>query len=311
MMDRVRKLSEVPAGWVDLQVNGYGGVDFSKPGLTIAEIRRVTRELVQRGTAAYCPTVVTSELPAYEATLPVLAAAMDEPDLRPHLLGIHLEGPFLSAGARGAHQEPLLRRPDAALFDHWMKLACGRMVMLTLAPELDGAEALTGHVARQGVVVSLGHHMADREAIERAARAGATCCTHVGNGIANLLPRHPNPIWAQLADDRLTAMLITDGFHLPAEFVRVALRAKGIHNAVVTSDSAPIAGLPPGEYHFAGGAVISEPGGRITVKGGDSLAGSSATMADCIQWLRSLDCLSEEDLRAVGRLNPLRVLGYR
>ena len=304
-----RTADSIPPGWVDLQVNGHGGVDFSAPGLRVDDVRRATEALVKRGTGAYCPTVVTGEPWAYEVNLAVLAAAMAEPDLAPHLLGIHLEGPFLAPAARGAHCEACLQLPSLPLFKHWMELAKGRITMLTLAPELEGAEELIRFAVSKGVVVSLGHHLAEGAVIDRAAKAGATCCTHLGNGIPNILPRHPNPIWSQLADTRLTAMLITDGHHLPPDFVRVALRAKGLEKIVITSDAAPLAGQPPGEYQFAGTTVVSEPGGRISVKGSESLAGSSATMEECMRWLKALGGLSDEDLIRVGRTNPLRVLG--
>ncbi len=303
-------MSSIPAdGFVDLQVNGFMGVDFSAPGLTVADVRRATLALAERGTAAYCPTVVTNELATYEQNLPVLAQAMKEPDLRGRIPGIHIEGPFLAPLACGAHRPDLLRKPDRALFDRWQALAEGHIRILTLAPELDGAPALIRHVTQQGVVVSLGHHMADAAAIDRAVAAGARCCTHLGNGIANQLPRHPNPIWTQLADDRLTGMFITDGHHLPAEFVRVAIRAKGIEQFIVTSDAASVAGLAPGEYTSLGIAVVLEPSGRLSVKNGVALAGSSATLADCIRWLSSLGVLSPAQLRQVGRTNPLRLLG--
>jgi N-acetylglucosamine-6-phosphate deacetylase len=305
------RLSSVPDGWVDLQVNGFAGVDFSAPGLTVADVRQATRALVARGTAAYCATLVSCAPERYEENLPVLASAMDEPDIRPHLLGIHLEGPFLTRDACGAHSADLLQRPSVPLLERWMKRASGRVAILTLAPELDGAEAVIRCAAALGVVVSLGHHLADQDAVARAVDAGAMCSTHLGNGIPNTLPRHPNPIWTQLADDRLTGLFITDGHHLPPEFVRVALRAKGIERFVVTSDAASIAGLPPGEYVWQGKTVVSEPGGRVALKHGTALAGSSATMADCLTWLRSWSGLSETDLRRIGRSNPLRLLGLK
>lgn len=308
-MDRTSHRVAVPDGWVDVQVNGYAGVDFSAAGLTVEDVRRATEALVGRGTAAFCPTVVTCAPDVYEQNLPVLAAAMQAPDLQPHLLGIHLEGPFLGLEARGAHRACWLQRPDVAQFDCWMELAEGRIRLLTLAPELEGAEALIRHVTGRGVTVLLGHHLSDDASIDRAVRAGARGCTHLGNGIPNVLPRHPNPIWTQLADDRLMGLFITDGHHLPAEFVKVALRAKGLERWIVTSDAAPIAGLPPGEYECMGTRVISEPGGRISVKDGASLAGSSASMADCMSWLRSWSGLSEGDLQRIGRLNPLCLLG--
>lgn len=302
-------MKTVPAGWVDLQVNGYAGVDFSSPGLTVEKIRHATEALVRRGTAAYCPTMVTSPLERYEENLPVLAAAMEEPDLKPRLLGIHLEGPFLSLDGRGAHQASLLRKPDAKLLDHWLALVKGHVSLLTLAPELDAAEALIQHAVACGVVVLLGHHVADGASIERAVSAGACGCTHLGNGIPNTLPRHPNPIWSQLADDRLTALVITDGHHLPVEFVRVVLRVKGMDHCIVTSDAAPVAGLPPGRYSWMGTELVSEPSGRIGVAGSAVLAGSSATMEDCMVWLRAWSQLSEKDLHKLGRENALKLLG--
>ncbi len=299
----------VPQGWVDLQINGFIGVDFSAPGLTVADVRRATEELVRRGTAAYCPTVITSVLERYEENLPVLAAAMEEPDLKSHLLGIHLEGPFLSLEGKGAHSAALLRKPDTALLDRWQVLAKGHIALLTLAPEVEGADALVQHAVALGVKVLLGHHVADGASIDRAVRAGACGCTHLGNGIPSLLARHPNPIWNQLADDRLMALLITDGHHLPIEVVKVALRAKGLDKVIVTSDAAPIAGLPPGRYSWMGSDLVSDASGRIGLASSPVLAGSSATMADCMVWLRSWSQLTERELRQIGRENPLRMLG--
>ncbi len=308
-MSRAGKRSIGRKGYVDLQVNGYRGINFSNPGLSVADVRLVTEALVAQGTAAYCPTVVTSPLATYRAVLPVLAAAMAEPDLREHLLGIHIEGPFFTPEARGAHLLSLLRKPDADLFDRWQELAGGQIRLLTLAPEREGAPALIRHVVRRGVVVSLGHHMGDKSAIDRAIDAGAACCTHLGNGVANVLARHPNPIWTQLADDRLTGMFIADGHHLPAEFVRVALRAKGLDRTILTSDVSSVAGLPPGEYDAMGTTVVLEKSGRLSVKHSASLAGSSATMADCVAWLRSWSDLGEAELTQIARDNPLRLLG--
>ena len=169
-------------------------------------------------------------------------------------------------------------------------------------------------VPEQGVVVSLGHHLAGDDVIARAVDAGATLCTHLGNGIANTLPRHPNPIWTQLAEDRLTACFIADGHHLPANFLRVARRAKGLDRFIVVSDSAGIAGLPPGSYHYMDSDVVIEPSRRIIIAGSanggaPTLAGSSSTLADCMRHLASLGDWSEDDLIQVGRRNPVRVLG--
>jgi len=297
------------SGFVDLQVNGFLGINFSAEGLSTEDVHKVTRELAARGTAAYCPTMITSPLEIFESNLPVLAAAMEEADLKSHLLGIHLEGPFFASESKGGHPEDCLRSPDIKLFDHWQELARGHIRILTIAPELSGAEALIRHAAEQGVIVSLGHHMADAASVKRAVDAGARSCTHLGNGIANRLPRHPNPIWSQLAHDELTAMIITDGHHLPPEFIATVLKVKTVDRTVIVSDAACIAGLPPGGYSFSGASVIMEPSGRIALKDGSSLAGSSATMLDCMNHLASLNLLTEEELWKVGRENALKLIG--
>ena len=131
----------IRGGFVDLQVNGFLGFDFSSPQLTMDDIRAVTRGLVERGTGAYCPTVITSPEETYRRNLPLLAAAMREPDMRGRLLGIHLEGPFISPqdGARGAHAREHVRKPDVGFFDELQRLAEGNVVLLTVAPEVEGA----------------------------------------------------------------------------------------------------------------------------------------------------------------------------
>lgn len=303
------------SGWVDLQVNGFLGIDFSSPDLTLQQIRDVTDALRERGTSAYCPTLVTSAPGVFERNLPILAQAMREDSLREHIAGIHLEGPFLCPPSNGAHALRWLMPPDVKRFDEWQRLAQGGVRILTLAPEAPGAIELIRHAARQGVVVSIGHHLADDDVIARAVDAGASLCTHLGNGIVNTLPRHPNPIWTQLAEDRLTACFIADGHHLPESFLRVAWRTKGRDRFVVVSDSAAIAGLPPGPYSYMGSDVVIEPSRRIVVadsstsNGTPTLAGSSSTLADCIRHLASLGDWTEDDLIQVGRRNPARLLG--
>lgn len=303
------------SGWIDLQVNGSLGVDFSSPELTLDGVRRVTEELRARGTSAYCPTLVTCDPAVFARNLPLLARAMRDPALREHLPGLHLEGPFLNPASRGAHPSQWLALPDPRRFDEWQGLAEGGIRILTLAPELEGACALIRHAVAQGVVVSLGHHLADDNAIARAVEAGATLCTHLGNGIVNTLPRHPNPLWTQLATDALTACVIADGHHLPAAFLRVAWRAKGRDRFIVTSDAAAIAGLAPGRYTYMGAEVDLEPNGRIVQTasaggGGRTLAGSSSTLGDCLRHLATLGDWTTDDLVQVGRRNPARVLGW-
>ena len=297
--------------FIDLQVNGYLGIDFSEPGLTLEGVRTVADELYKLGTLAFCPTVISSSPETYKKNLPVLARAFEDPDLSPRLLGVHLEGPFISpkAGARGAHAESNIIPPDIELFDFYRDLSGDNICLLTVAPEIEDAARLINHAAKLGITVSLGHNMAELDDIKRAVAAGATAVTHLGNGIPNSLPRHPNPIWDQLAEDRLTPMLITDGHHLPPSFIKSVFDMKGIGNVAIVSDSAPIAGLKPGKYNTLGLDVVLEESGKLWVPEGNHLAGSSANIRDCVNYLDSLEFLGKNSLDAAAIYTPLRLLG--
>ena len=300
-------------GFIDLQLNGFKGINFSAPDLTLDQVRMAARELVKAGTVAFCPTVVTSSLDNYKHSLPILAAAMRDKELTPHLLGIHMEGPFISSieGARGAHPPEHIIKPDVDTFKRFQEWAEGNVVLLTLAPEVEGAMALIRYAAENGTVVAMGHHLAENAMLAEAVRAGARACTHLGNGLPNIINRHQNPLWWQLAGDELTGTFITDGHHLPADFIKVALRAKTVKRFVVVSDAAHLAGLPPGDYDFNGNKAVLAPNGRIAFKDTPYLAGSSATMLQCMNHLAALNLLSESDLWKVGHDNPLRLIGRR
>ncbi|MDD5482856.1 MAG: N-acetylglucosamine-6-phosphate deacetylase [Kiritimatiellae bacterium] len=298
-------------GFIDLQVNGYKGVDFASPRLTLEQIHRATRELVKAGTAAYCPTLVTNSLEIYKRNLRLFARAMNGTELKGRILGIHIEGPFISPleGARGAHAPNFIRRPGVGLLKRFQEWAEGRIVLITIAPETRGAAHLIKYCSRQGIRVSLGHHFAGNDALEKAVQAGAAACTHLGNGLPNMINRHQNPLWRQLACDNLYGMFITDGHHLPADFIKVALRAKTAERFIVVSDAVDLAGLPPGPYEFVGRKVTLAPSGRISFAGTPYLAGSSANMVQCMNHLASLKLLTEKELWQVGRDNPLKFLG--
>jgi len=301
------------AGYVDLQVNGCAGVSFSAPDLTREGIERVGARLGQRGIAAYCPTLVTESPAIYERNLPLLARACEAP-AGPgvaRILGIHLEGPFINPkdGPRGAHPLEHVQAPSINLFDRMRRWTEGHLAIVTLAPDVDGALPLIEHIVRsRAAVVSIGHHSADADTIRRACDAGARLATHVGNGLEDVIHRHHNPLWPMLAEDRLTGMFITDGHHLPADFIRVALRAKGVERFIVTSDMTALSGLPPGEYAFHGQTIVAEANGRLHLKGEYRLAGSSSDLRACAEYFASLGLLDDAGLRAVTRDNALRAL---
>jgi N-acetylglucosamine-6-phosphate deacetylase len=298
-------------GFIDLQVNGYAGVDFSKPGLRLDDVRKVAATLYERGTIAFLPTIITSPVDVYEQNLPVLVDALRDPRLGPHLMGIHLEGPFISPqdGARGAHPRAHVLPPSVSLYDRLRALAADKIALVTIAPEIPGAAQLARHIVSTGARLAIGHHQADRQTIAEACAWGACLSTHLGNGISNMLPRHPNPIWDQLDEERLWTSLITDGHHLPDSFVRVVLRVKSASRLLVVSDSAPIAGFPPGRYDTLGQEVVLEESGKLWNPVGNHLVGSSACMLDCMNHLAAITELSEQELWTIGYSNPLTFLG--
>ncbi len=301
------------SGFIDIQINGYMGIDFSAESLTLEEIRMATRELAKAGTCAYCPTVCTSSMDIYRRNLPLLAEAMRDPECSHHILGVHLEGPFISPqeGARGAHPLQFIIPPSIEVFRQFQAWADNKISLLTLAPEETGALELINFASGHGTVVALGHHMANDTILEQAVQAGAKACTHLGNGMPNMIHRHQNPLWWQLASDALAGTFITDGQHLPPHFIKVAWRAKERNRFIVVSDQTALAGLPPGKYKFQGAEVVLASSGRISFGDTPYLAGSSANMLRCMNHLAALEIMSEPELWQVGIDNPLALLGLK
>jgi N-acetylglucosamine-6-phosphate deacetylase len=298
-------------GFVDLQVNGYLGVDFSHPEVSEGEVARACRAMLAAGTAAFLPTLITCPLEGYQRNLGLLARVLAREEFAGRLLGIHLEGPFISSreGAVGAHNPEWTRQPDPLLFERMQTWAEGRIRMLTLAPELEGAERLAQHAAAQGVIVALGHTLASADDLARLRQCGARALTHLGNGLPMLLPKFANPLWAGLADESYTATMIGDGHHVPPAILRAMIRAKGVEQTIIVSDAAPVAGLPPGEYLTLGNRAVLEPSGRLHNPAKGHLVGSSYTLLECMNVLAGLGCFSLEDLLTMGRGNALKLLG--
>jgi len=298
-------------GLVDLQVNGCHGVDFSGADLDEAAVARASRELLSVGTTAFLPTLVTSPIEIYQRNLPIIAKMMNRQEFENQLLGIHLEGPFLSTeeGARGAHNSEWMRGPDIGLLDQLITWADGKIRLLTLAADLEGAAELAGYARGRGIVVSLGHQMASEQQLRELARAGATALTHLGNGTPAMIHRHNNSIWAGLANDALSATIIADGHHLPPSLLKTIIRAKGPERCIIISDATALAGLPPGEYESMGDRVVLEENGLIHNPVTGYLAGSSATLLRCVNHLASLDLVTPRELIAMAFDNPLKLIG--
>lgn len=283
-------VEEYPApGFVDLQVNGYIGVDFCSLTLTEADFTRAARALLATGTVAFAPTVITASEEEYAHVLPIIGRCMKMPEFRTRLLGIHLEGPFISPrpGAVGAHRPTHTRTPDVSFLKWLIELSGDTIRILTVAAELDGVSELCRWCAAQTppIVVSLGHQLASAEDMEKAVQAGASMLTHLGNGMPNSVHRHTNPLLAGLSLPALTAGIIADGFHLPVHVLRVLLLAKGLDSLIAVSDMAPICGCSPGVYDCLGTRVVLEDNFRVSEFGKDNLAGSGSTLLQCANFL--------------------------
>jgi N-acetylglucosamine-6-phosphate deacetylase len=296
-----------PAFW-DIQVNGRWGHSFSSDDLTIDQVAAVVRAQGPLGTARLCPTLITASEPSLRHGLQTIAMACEAyPDVAARVLGIHLEGPFLSEleGYRGAHPPEFMRDPDWALFQRLQDAARGRIALVTLAPERAGSLDFIRHAVARGVVVALGHSAADAATIRAAVEAGASLSTHLGNGIASHLPRHPNPIWTQAACDELSASFIADGLHLDVATLRVLARAKGPTRTILITDASPLAGLPAGAY----GDWAIENSGKIVVAGTPYLAGSNQALESGVQHLLEATGWSLAAVIDTVTVNPARVLG--
>jgi N-acetylglucosamine-6-phosphate deacetylase len=297
--------------YIDLQVNGYGGISFGDENLNEDMIRQCFDAIKQGGTKTCCPTMITSSMQLYKRNIPLILKVGSEDKYRRLFGGLHLEGPFLCAteGAIGAHDPKLVIEPTVAEFDRFYDLCEGKLSILTVAADAEGICDVISRAVKCGVAVSLGHENANDDHIRAAVDAGATLLTHLGNGIPNMIHRHKNPILSGLAFDELTAMIITDGWHLPDSLIKVIVRTKGPEKVIVTSDAAPVAGLEPGRYQQFGREVVLEENGLLRCADADYLAGSSANMTRCMEYLTTLNLLDEKQLDMVGIQNPAKILG--
>lgn len=250
-IDPGQQLPWIAPGFVDLQVNGYRGQEFNDPALSIEKVENVCRAMDEDGVTGFCPTSTTHSFAVQSNAMRRLADACEQSRVvASRVPGFHLEGPYISSvdGPRGAHPREHCRPPNWDEFRRMQDAAAGRIRILTMSPEYEGAARFIEKVAATGVLVAIGHTNADSAQIESAVRAGARMSTHLGNGAHGQIRRHPNYIWDQLADDRLVASLIVDGHHLPASVVKSFVRGKTPQRCVLVSDLVGMAGMPPGTY---------------------------------------------------------------
>jgi N-acetylglucosamine-6-phosphate deacetylase len=294
------------AGLLDVQVNGFGGIDFNGPDLTSDLVHEALERMRATGVTRCLPTLVTSSVEDFARNARVLTGVSS-----PAIAGIHMEGPYLSPeeGARGAHPVRHITAATIEDFERRQAAAAGRIRLVTLAPEVPGALGLIEHLVASDVRVAIGHTAALPAQIADAVTAGASLFTHLGNGCAQMLPRHPNVIWEALAADELFASLIVDGHHLPPSTVKAMIRAKGRDRTILVTDAAAAAGCAPGRYTIGGITCELGENGRVSLPGTPYLAGSALRLNDGIANAARFTGLPLEDVAAMASTIPAAYLG--
>jgi len=298
-------------GFVDIQVNGFAGVDYNSPETSVAEIGRSLEVIRETGVLRLLPTVITGPRAEMLAALRNLARARRDLPNGKMIAGFHVEGPNISSedGPRGAHLVDCVRPPDLSEFEAWQEATEGQVLLVTLSPHWEQAPQYIERVRKAGTTVSIGHTHASAPQIQAAVDAGATLSTHLGNGAHRTLPKFPNYIWEQLAEDRLTAGFIADGIHLPDQFLRPALRAKTPARSILVTDASSPAGAAPGRYKLGMQEVDLTADGRVVLAGQERLAGSALKMNDAIAHVIRVAGVSLNDAIEMATTQPARAVG--
>jgi len=279
----------VGPGFTDIQVNGYGGLDYNAIQSDLLALGQISRKLLSYGVTSHFPTIITNSPEKISALIQQVVQLRKMDSLAQSCItGIHIEGPFISPedGPRGAHYREFVQAPNWNLFQKWIEESEGLIRMITLSPEWEGSSSFIEKCVESGILVSIGHTNASHAQILEAVKAGARLSTHLGNGMHGIIARHPNYLWSQLAAENLSATIIADGFHLPAEVIQVFRKVKA-EKLILVSDSVALAGMPPGDYDAAvGGKVTLTAEGKLHLFGNpNTLAGSAKNILQGVNFL--------------------------
>lgn len=300
----------IAPGLIDNQINGYANVDFSGKNLSVEGIVKATKAIWKEGVTSFLPTLISGSHENLLYDFRILSKAIEtNKELEESIPGFHLEGPYISPvdGFRGCHPIDCIRKPTWNEFLEYQHAAGGRIIQVTVAPELEGAMDFIRLLVREGIVVSIGHTNASADQINQAVKEGAKLSTHLGNGCANLIHRHNNPIWPQLANDHLTPSIIADGHHLPPEEIQVFYKVKGPENIILTSDIVYLAGLTAGKYSFLGAEVVLTEEGMLLNTGMNCLAGASFPLKKGVENIMKFTGCSLAEAISMASTNVARI----
>ena len=297
-------------GLIDHQVNGYLSHSFVSGELDLAALTELTEGFWEKGITTFLPTLTTHSDEMLLKSFEILNELLENKFLAQSIPGFHLEGPYISpeAGFRGVHNPEWIRKPNWDEFDNWNRASGNKILEVTVAPEIEGAMDFIRKCREHDIVVAIGHSAALTDDINQAIELGASVSTHLGNGCANTIHRHHNPLWPQLADDRLAASIIVDGFHLTREEVRTFFNAKGPENTVLVSDLTRLAGMPPGRYEDFGQELVMTEEGAIMFPSEDVLAGASFLVTRGVENVIKFTGCSLAQAIDMATSNPARIL---
>lgn len=299
-------------GLLDLQVNGFAGVDFNAgSSLTADAIDHALEAMLATGVTTCLPTLITATPDQLAARFVALDAAIAASRLGPLMCpGYHLEGPFLNpaSGYAGCHPPAAMALPDYALVARLERGLARPILLVTIAGELAGAGDFTRQARAAGKLVALGHSAVSFEQAAAAAEAGATLSTHLGNGLPHTLHKLVNPLFAQLAEDRLTASFIADGIHLHPSALGVMIRAKGPGRSILVTDAVSAAAAPAGLHPFAGMVVERTEDGAVRLPGGTTLAGSALCLDQAMRNLVAWGIAVPAEAMAMAATRPTALL---
>lgn len=310
--DQTDQLPIISPGFIDVQINGYAGKSFTEAGLSVEDILKATQGLWKEGVTSYLPTIITSTKETMIENLKTLNKSLEEQSISNSVPGFFLEGPYISPidGFRGAHNANFVRSPDWNEFKKFIEASGNNILKVTVAPELEGAMDFIVKCRQNNIKVAIGHHNGNAEQIHLAAQKGAQMATHLGNGCANMIHRHNNPLWAQMADDRLTPTIIADGFHLTPDELTVFYKVKGADNLMLILDITKLAGMPPGEYMWDGKKVLLTPEGKLRLPDLDVLAGASLSIRLGIGNMMKFTGCSLQEAIQMASTNQANMFGW-
>ena len=272
-------------GFIDIQVNGFAGIDFNHPEFVGDDLVPVCEALLRTGVTRFCPTLITGSQERLKKGIGQILEAYEKHTLiKSMVLGIHLEGPYIAPedGPRGVHSREYVSDPNWDEFFNLWRLSKGLVRIVTLAPERPGALDFIRRASEAGLVVGIGHCSPEADDIDAAVEAGAVLSTHLGNAAHQVLPRHNNYVQKQISHDGLMASIICDGKHLPHYFVKNLIRAKGKSRIILVTDAMAGAGAPEGRYTL-GDLEVEVGRDRVSrLPGTPYLAGSSLTMDEAV-----------------------------